>query len=169
LKQSIIIHLSDQVTRAVSIVARDLGLHSDQVIPEVIEELLELLIVDHALRIQARSANDEAGPRPEFTLSDLLNPDVSIPVKVLKGDFTKQQPTLLESFDEFARSDPGDPWVQNVQSQKEDCSVWRIALATVYREIRGPERKDWQTWVLVERTFRILKSRNLLDNLDKPV
>ncbi len=157
-----IIHLDDEVCRAIPLVARDLGLASDALVPGTVEEIFTTLILDHALRIQAKSQNDSGVHDHERVLQSVLDPHLGGEVLLRKLPDGQQirTLTLLEQFEELSK-DANDPYVLTVQGQKEDNAIWRMALATVYQTIKGPDRKEWSTWVLVERTFRMLKQKPL--------
>jgi len=151
------------VVRAIPSVARDLGLASDKVTPNTIEEIVETLVIEHALRIQPKSDNDDQSPDSAKALEDILNPDVSLAVVEVAPALvpTPQGETLLDQYDGHAKRDPHDPWVLAVEGQPEGKIYWKMALALVYQTVKGADRKEWRTWALVERTVPMLKRRPL--------
>lgn len=159
-----VITISEQVQRAIPLVARDMGLHSDAVTPDNVESLLEVLVIDHALRLQTSSDNDSGVLDTEAVLQRVLDPNIGgvVQLRPMPDGQRVKTLTMLEHFDELAKAP--DPWIDAVKATVDDLDIWKAALVTVYQTITGPDRKEWNTWVLIERTFRMLKQKTL----DKP-
>lgn len=165
MNRAVVIHLSSEVERAIPMVAEDLGLTKKEPTPEVIEEVFEILLLEHALRVQAKSQNDHHHPDAAQALADLLDPNVSVMVRLATPTHVAPSSvgkTLLDQYDEHQKRDPHDPWIVNVEnSSAEDKLYWRMALALVYQSVVGKDRREFKTWALIERTVRMVKQRPL--------
>ena len=126
-------------------------------------------VVDDAYE-QIVGANDPS-PDAHLTQADMqralqgvLQPSIqrNLKVKPSAVDRVVEEVSYEKRFERIKLANPGDPNILMVEDMKDDQALWKRALVTVYEvgTLRG-----FSAWVLVERTFRLLKP----DHGEKPI
>lgn len=158
-KLRVLLSVDSAAWAAIPAVARWLSLPSDAQTPEVASMVFEALVMDAYLESAAGHVTIETTGGVEQAVDAILDPNISkkdFVLQILVSTAQGTGLTLSEHFDEFALADPLDVWIKAVEAKTEDNVLWRIALASTYRVIKGDERRLPTTWALIARTYHLL-------------
>lgn len=161
---NIVVTLSGQAQSVFQEVCRYMELSSDALTAPTASELFETLLMEKAIEAASQSNPPEDTLDTAAAMDKILDPNISVGVELTSAnssmDFEEAPVGYGTAFDLLAAMNPHDQWIKQVVETKEDTELWERALVTVYRAVFGADRKDWQTWILIERTYRLLKSQN---------
>lgn len=130
---------------------------------ELVQQMFEDYVLDESLKLKVDGPANDPSSVAE-AMQAVLEPSLRrelVVAKVLQHS-AKASLTSLERFDILARSLPTDPWIKAVLGTEIEQDLWKAALVIVYESVFGDQRAKWETWILIERAFRMLK-----DPIDK--
>lgn len=161
-----IIELTQDECAAVLRLAQHLYSDMKEITPTIIQQVLMDAVFEDLFEIDSHAANDGDVVSSADALNQVLQPNVSQDVKlnVTKEVLEKSATPPEDMFELLATQHPDDKWIKAIldlsdtQADADAKLRWRRALAIVYGTVFGTSRAEWGTWILIERTFRLLEA-----------